>query len=613
MTKRWECLLAGRLALKDEMSFGQEPIFVNANDALQFSIKIQSLGPEDCPTDELFSCWSNKVEQFGFQDDPREFEVIRKDKLAKFLEDKIILFKPSMNQSTDGRIYYTAEPKALLDRPEGIGNETKLVPLLLATERSGDLAESLTFGRALGRFESYPREMPQPIAVVDSTLSVAYGPVAGLVIRRDEITVIIQEPLKQVPLGESKLTASLLFYENLLFLDEEAARGLEEQLAEGKTVTISQGQVIKTTTVASPVEIKFLEDFHAFTRAEGFLYSKEDLENLHLSFKCGSLVLLAGMTGIGKSQLVRLYSKMLGLGSRFLMLPVSPTWHEDSDLIGYLDTLNMIYRPSTELIDLLLAAQDNPDELYLVCFDEMNLARPEHYFAQFLSVLESPKEERYLTLYNPKLEGRVYNANLYPSRVKIGSNVLFAGTVNVDESTYAFSDKLLDRANVIRLKLDSFSELARLRAEAPPRLYPVTADTFRAWRHYSCKGLALTESELAFFEDLQAAFEEVDLQRGFGYRVLRQIDCFVGNLPPAEGWLTRGEAIDLQVSQRILTKLRGPKEQWERLIGRIRGEELEASLLEEVFNKYPMVSDFSRSRIVLRRKAKELGWYGYAS
>ena len=117
-------------------------------------------------------------------------------------------------------------------------------------------------------------------------------------------------------------------------------------------------------TASSPLEIKFLKDFQALTRAEGFLYSKEDLENLHLAFKCGSLVLLAGMTGIGKSQLVRLYSKMLGLEDRFLMLPVSPSWHEDADLIGYLDTINMLYRPSTELVDLLLAAVANPPAVF---------------------------------------------------------------------------------------------------------------------------------------------------------------------------------------------------------------------------------------------------------
>lgn len=609
MTNRWECLLAGRLALKEEMHYGQEPIFINNNDALQFSIKVQSRGPGDCPTDELYSCWGNKVEQFGFTDDPREFEPFRIEKLGELLRDKIILFKPSMSYGSDGRIYYAAEPKALVPKPNKTDQDSIFVPLLLAREEGELLAEALMLGKSLGRFDSYPAQMPRPLAVVDRTLSYAYGPIAGLSLRRDEIIPIAQEPLRRVPLGDK--AESLLFYENLLLIEEEVATELEAALDGGEVVKIEAAK--PRLAEISPLEIKFLEDFQALTRARGFLYQKEDLENLHLSFKCSSLVLLAGMTGIGKSHLVRLYSEMLGLGERFLMLPVSPTWHEDSDLIGFLDTLNMLYRPSTQLVDLLLAAEKNPDKLYLVCFDEMNLARPEHYFAQFLSILESPPAQRYLTLYNPKLENRVYNANHYPAQVKIGPNVLFAGTINVDESTYAFSDKLLDRANVIRLKLDSFSELARLGTEEAPQIYPLSFETYRSWHHYQCQGLMLTSHELAFFEELQAAFEQVDLERGFGYRVLRQIDCYVGNLPQAEGWLTRGDAIDLQVNQRILTKLRGPKEQWEGLVGRIRGEELEGSALEEVFDKYPMVSIFTRSRQSLMRKAKELGWYGYAS
>ena len=612
MTKKWECLLAGRLALSEEIpQKGQTEIFINNNDALQFSIKVLSYGPEDCPLEELYSCWGNKVEQFGFRDEVREFEVIRRENLAEFLEDKIILFKPIMNHASDGRIYYIAEPKALLEKPAELGENSKLVPFLLARDEDEKLSEVLMQYKALGRFDSYSREMPQPVAVLDGQLKYFYGPVAGLISRRDELTVIIQEPLRKLPFREEELAGSYLIYENLVLIEEGKAKEIELQLSGAQQVASTASQE-EEATASSPLEIKFLKDFQALTRAEGFLYSKEDLENLHLAFKCGSLVLLAGMTGIGKSQLVRLYSKMLGLEDRFLMLPVSPSWHEDADLIGYLDTINMLYRPSTELVDLLLAAVANPDQLYLVCFDEMNLARPEHYFAQFLSVLEAPKEERFLTLYNPKLQGRVYNANLYPPRVKIGGNVLFAGTVNVDESTYAFSDKLLDRANVINLKLDSFSELARLNLDPPPKLYPISASAFSSWRVQN-RCLSLSDNELAFFEELQAAFEEVDPSRGFGYRVLRQIDCYLANLPQIDGWLTRGEALDLQVSQRILPKLRGPKEQWERLIGRLKGEELEDSLLEQVFNQYPAVSDFSRSREVLRRKAKELSWYGYAS
>ena len=95
MTKKWECLLAGRLALSEEIpQKGQTEIFINNNDALQFSIKVLSYIPEDCPLEELYSCWGNKVEQFGFRDEVREFEVIRRENLAEFLEDKIILLSP---------------------------------------------------------------------------------------------------------------------------------------------------------------------------------------------------------------------------------------------------------------------------------------------------------------------------------------------------------------------------------------------------------------------------------------------------------------------------------------------------------------------------------------
>lgn len=92
----------------------------------------------------------------------------------------------------------------------------------------------------------------------------------------------------------------------------------------------------------------------------------------------------------------------------------------------------------------------------MVVFDEMNLARVEHYFSQFLSVLEMKPDSRKIKLYNKELESRMYNNEKYPSSITIKSNVLFVGTVNTDESTYQFSDKVLDRANVINLKMIPF-------------------------------------------------------------------------------------------------------------------------------------------------------------
>src|SRR5690606_32668280 len=129
----------------------------------------------------------------------------------------------------------------------------------------------------------------------------------------------------------------------------------------------------------------------------GAYYRDEELLNLHTSLKASSFVVLAGPSGLGKSSLIEIYRQALGLteGDNFLWLAVRPNWNDDADLIGYYDPLNRLYRPGEAgLVDLLLRAQARPDELFFVCFDEMNLAKVEHYFSQFLSNLERPAEYR---------------------------------------------------------------------------------------------------------------------------------------------------------------------------------------------------------------------------
>ena len=177
--------------------------------------------------------------------------------------------------------------------------------------------------------------------------------------------------------------------------------------------------------------------------------------------------MLSGMSGTGKSRLTSLYGDALGLSpQQHLMVSVQPTWTDDSDLLGFLDLSNNVYRPAdTGVVDFLLTAERNPDQLFLLTFDEMNLARVEHYFAQFLSVLELDLDKRYLRLYSDQAQGCIYNSCQYPSRIHIGRNVLFVGTVNIDESTYRFSDKVLDRAQVIRLGTVPFHLLQMQRSK----------------------------------------------------------------------------------------------------------------------------------------------------
>lgn len=250
-----------------------------------------------------------------------------------------------------------------------------------------------------------------------------------------------------------------------------------------------------------------------------------------MALKVSCLVILAGMSGTGKSGLVRLYADAMGLPKeQAVMIPVRPSWMDDSDLLGYLDMKNMIYRPAdTGLAELLVDAARHPEKMYIVCFDEMNLARAEHYFAQFISVLEQ-EEHRVIRLYNPSLMPRIYNSASYPAEIPVGRNVIFTGTVNVDESTYHFSDKILDRANVITLHQGKFRDLAKLERTEAERWPEVSASEWEAFRRTS-DTVALTETELDFLDALNEALQQGGLQGGIGYRVARQMGRYLLNIP----------------------------------------------------------------------------------
>lgn len=355
-------------------------------------------------------------------------------------------------------------------------------------------------------------------------------------------------------------------------------------------------------------EAGFIDGLLALAEAKGLLYDEKDLMNFHISLKSARLTILSGLSGMGKSQLVRLYGEALGLSDeQILMVPVRPSWMDDSDILGYADTRQMVYRPAdTGLTELLLQGEKNPDKLYLVCFDEMNLARAEHYFAQFISVLEKEGTPS-IRLYNPALQGRLYNGDAYPPDISIGRNILFIGTVNVDESTYHFSDKILDRANVLTLHRGRFSQWKHLKVGDVPEKEEISAREFDTYRTQS--PLELTDRELALLDDLNRAFEESHIECGIGFRVARQIDSYLKNIP--EGYdFDREKGLDCQMVQRILTKLRGSAQQLENLIHLSDKGDVEGSLLS-VLTKYKDLSPFEESKALLARKGEELKLYDY--
>lgn len=394
--------------------------------------------------------------------------------------------------------------------------------------------------------------------------------------------------------------------------EKKQVKEKKETPKKAKASEKSGAPVKETKPVAPTVEEKekaFIQRFIRRVRQRGFLYDERDLYNFHISAKSSRLVILAGRSGTGKSGLVRLYGEALGLTpSQVAFLPVRPSWMDDGDILGYLDRNRMLYFPSdTGLAELLVEASRHPEKMYIVCFDEMNLARAEYYFAQFISVLEK-KENPALQLYNPSLEERVYNHSDYPARIPLMDNVLFMGTVNVDESTYHFSDKILDRANVITLHQRKFSDMARLtRREVAPEV-EVSADEYRQFRKDE-GGVTLSDEELHLLDNLNAALDERGTSGGIGYRVVSDMSRYLANIPSGSP-MNRKEALDMQIVQRVLTKVRGSREQ----IGYLTSLNEENKLIgrfPELLKKYSQVSAFTESLRVLERKAKELRTYDY--
>ena len=196
---------------------------------------------------------------------------------------------------------------------------------------------------------------------------------------------------------------------NIVYISTELSQNIEKRLYEENKNVIKMNDSEKEIN-NQKFEQEFLDYLFAKLTELKLIYKKEDVLNFHTAMKTSNLVILSGMSGTGKSKLVKAYTEALKIKGSFKFIPVSPSWTDDTDIIGYADTLNMIYRPDDHgLVDTLIAAseKENGNKLYIICFDEMNLARIEHYFSQFLSILESDGDNRKLTLYNKELGGQI--------------------------------------------------------------------------------------------------------------------------------------------------------------------------------------------------------------
>jgi MoxR-like ATPase len=277
---------------------------------------------------------------------------------------------------------------------------------------------------------------------------------------------------------------------------------------------IGEGEAEAATRRTEPLD---LEQIGSKVRGEGLEIDDATLRRYHLSLNTRRrFVILAGVSGTGKTWLAEAYAR--AAGARVLVVPVAPNWTTNEDLLGYRNPLDQQYYDtdfSRFLRDAATEYEEHPERprRYHVILDEMNLARVEYYFAKFLSAMEQRARDD---------DARV---ELAPGdTVSLPSNLYVTGTVNVDETTHSFADKVYDRAQLIEL--------------------PVS----RGYLEQQLLGRPYRELLLALWDELH-------LVAPFAYRVVDEINEYVADAEEmGVGWES---ALDEQLLQKVLPKIKG--------------------------------------------------------
>ena len=321
-----------------------------------------------------------------------------------------------------------------------------------------------------------------------------------------------------------------------------------------------------------------LEGIKKYIVSKGFVYDQKLIDNFYISLKTKPFVLLAGTSGTGKTRLVRLFAEAIGAmdEGRYLQVPVRPDWSDSTDLFGHVN-LNNQFIPGV-IIDFIKNAYENKDMPYILCLDEMNLARVEYYLSDFLSIIETRdwKGNEIVTdelvpkmcFSGDKDAEKKYKHMIFPE------NLYLIGTVNMDETTFPFSKKVLDRANTIEFSSVDFDLPDPLSdGESPAEKVFVKNDFLRS------DYLRLLKDCTDFEEIIRRQNEQIskineilkESDVHFGYR-MRDDMIFYMLYNTKSDLINEDEAFDNQINQKILPRIHGGSESVAKILRRLFSE-----------------------------------------
>ncbi|PGW29505.1 MrcB family domain-containing protein [Bacillus cereus] len=394
--------------------------------------------------------------------------------------------------------------------------------------------------------------------------------------------------------GYANSTAAYIAYDaNKMPSEKELVEDLEEMLRyyEGFIAYKEEGTKYEVIYGRKEVHLdqqSIIDHVSSYIQSKGFFYEKKDLINFFLSLKTKPFVILSGISGTGKTKIVQWFAESLGAteeNGQFTLIPVRPDWSDSSDLLGYVNLQGEFQeRP---LIKVLENADANPNRPYFVVLDEMNLARVEYYFSDFLSVIESRKWKDGKIVTSPVLPESITNKH-----ITIPSNVYIIGTVNMDETTHPLSKKVLDRANTIEfntVNLDYFNFLR----DVEEKEAEIVSDSSLATKYLHLKECFKENEDLVrnisnVLIKINKILESVGAQ--VGYRIRDEI-CFYMAYNEQGKLLSFDEALDYQIYQKILPRLAGSDGRTEEVLKQLyvlcANEEYDSVNNGDSYAKYP--------------------------
>lgn len=325
-------------------------------------------------------------------------------------------------------------------------------------------------------------------------------------------------------------------------------------------VKSSTGPAIRRT-----LDAKSVDAFEQALRDAGVVVSRTLVIRMLSSLVSKNLVLLTGLAGSGKTKLAQALARWLPSSSNcFRVVAVGADWTGNENVLGYpngLEKASYISKPS---LDVILHAKANQAIPHFLILDEMNLSHVERYFADILSAIESDEK---IQLHQDS--ERKANGTTIPAEVELPKNLFIIGTVNVDETTYMFSPKVLDRANVIEFRMDAGELAGFLDNPAKPDLSKLDGKGASFGKAFvdAAKNpvtvppdvkAAYDAEMLLLFKTLQAHGAE------FGYRTAYETARFIhfykllGNHADGDTTWLPG-AFDCVVFQKLLPKLHGSR------------------------------------------------------